>query len=190
MAPQLRTAHTKRSPIKQQTEKTQNMQLCYGKTTRQGKKCYTVKKKYHKKLLPCLKMVEGKMSGKVFVENGKITVFPDYMWNGLDWFPDLRCALEASLVHDALTGLIKNGRISSGSPRNLRLCVDQQFYCMVRAGCSSRFIASVMYNAVRGNQNAGLPGGLVGGFLGAITGTFFDAKFSCRCRRVRKRSNR
>jgi hypothetical protein len=138
---------------------------------------YELQKECSFPLLPCMKE-SGTIEGYVKVKDGCITIQKGYRWNGADWFPDLECTQEATLVHDALYQLMSAGKID---PRH-RKCADRQLYCMVKAGCS-RWLASTMYNAVRAYQVAGgsirLPAGVAGGLWGASKGLVAPEGFSC-----------
>ena len=136
---------------------------------------YRLVEAYSRPLLTCLNDAKGKVCGencKAYVElyNGRITIHKNYGWNGLDWSPDFACAMEASLVHDALYQWIDKCE----TRERFRRCADQQFYCITKNSCGHQ-LSSVMYNAIRGYQNAWL----VGGALGAIWGLFSRPRVSC-----------
>ena len=50
-----------------------------------------------------------------------------YAWNGANYFPDFEWVLRATLVHDSLCQLVKEGVIDS----HLRKCADRELYCIV-----------------------------------------------------------
>lgn len=143
--------------------------------TRDPKWRYRVSALYSRQLLRCMNNAKGVgkgTNGKVYWElkNGYIYIYPGFRWNGLDYSPDFRCAMEASLVHDVLCQWIEINRKGA----KIRECADQHFYCMTKKSCGYRR-ASMMYNAIRGFQK----GWLVGGLLGAIWGFFSRPRISC-----------
>ena len=139
---------------------------------------YEVLKYYSHALLPCMSDLPGEecefrgRDGQVYftLDNGCITIRKGYRWDGLDWSPDFRCAMEASLVHDALYQWIEARK----TRERFRECADQHFYCLAKNTCGPR-LASMMYRAIRGYQT----GWLVGGFLGGIWGLFSRPGVSC-----------
>ena len=136
---------------------------------------YRVLETYSRQLLRCMNDATGEVrgeNGEMYVElgNGRITIHEGYRWDGLDWSPDFQCAMEASLVHDALYQWIEKCE----TRERFRKCADQQFYCITKNSCGSR-LSSAMYNAIRGYQK----GWLVGGALGAVWGLFSRPRVSC-----------
>ncbi len=96
----------------------------------------------------------GKKELLAKVDNGWLTVHPGFSWDGLTWFRDIECAMEASLAHDALYQIIRQQH-SAPCPSESRLieCADRFFYCMVKGRCS--WLAPKMYGAIRAYQSSG-----------------------------------
>ena len=91
------------------------------------------------------------------LKKGCLTIYPGFSWDGLTRFLDIECAMEASLVHDALYQIIRQ---SHGGPcpagAQLIECADRHFYCMVRASASRTcsWLAPKMYGAIRAYQSS------------------------------------
>ena len=143
----------------------------YRKTGQSGDRKYIVLKTRKLQLLQCMHKAAGNINRKrdnkllAEVSNGSIIVHPDFSWNGADWYPDIDCVMEASLVHDALYQLIHKKQIR----QSLRKCADQQLYCLVRKNNCPKH-ASVMYNALRGHHKCPYVGAIIGGTVGIVRG--------------------
>lgn len=140
---------------------------------------YVLMEDYSRDLLSCMHYANGKIIGldrKTYVDlaNGRINIYRGYRWNGADWFPDFEEVMEASLVHDALCQLIRDREIAKG----WRLCADRGLYCMVKER-GPRWMASMMYHALRGDQSFRYLGGAFGGIVGFVRGLFLDETFEC-----------
>ncbi|MDE0028552.1 MAG: hypothetical protein OXU42_03995 [Deltaproteobacteria bacterium] len=157
----------------------------YTRTGKTGNEKYRVTEKGRYVLLGCMNSVDQtfmvkRNNGKVLAKmhKGHLTVYPDYAWDGVTYGPDVPCAMEASLVHDALYQIIREKmRLPKESEARLMECADRHLYCWVKDNCSS-WLASTMYNAVRGYQTAGFIGGALGLIWGAIRGIFMQ-EFAC-----------
>lgn len=158
-----------------------NKQTWYVKIGMSGKYKYkaTLEKSYT--LLPGMNC-QGKIrsrSGNCLlaeVSNNTLTVYQGFTWDGLTRFPDLKCAMEASLVHDALYQIVKKHCANRES--KLIECADQHyFYCMVKTnGFPCSWLASSMYEAIRAYQRTE---SLWKGFLYGLLGISTKQKFTC-----------
>ena len=139
-------------------------------------RCYELTATYSRGLLACMCKADAtyKQNGTVpvVVGKGRITIHPGFRWNGAD-IVDFKCAREASLVHDALCNLIREGKI----PSTFRKCADQQYYCMTKVSCG-RLLANTMYDAIRGNKKMGLIGAFIRIVLG-LTRLIGPEDFEC-----------
>ena len=113
------------------------------------------------------KKIYARLKGK------RLTLHVGYQWNGANYYPDYKWVLRASLVHDALCQMIREGKIKIDPA--YRKCIDEQWYCIVKKDKNSRR-AAMTYAAIRGHQSVPFLGGLIGGLVGAIKG-----KFNIRC---------
>jgi len=145
---------------------------------------YQITEDYSRKLLSCMcdatgeilgKDLDGKETKYVNVSNGRITICEGYTWNGANWFPDIECTQEATLVHDALYQMIRENETAE----NWRLCADRLLYCVVTERSQQRWLASMMYSAIRGHQQVPILGGILGGLFGLFGGLFTDPSFDC-----------
>lgn len=82
----------------------------------------------------------------VWLDHGSLTIFKGYAWDGPSGPSiDTRNWMRASLVHDALYQLIREGHV----PRDLRKSVDQLMRSHLLEDGMSRIRAAWSYAAVR-----------------------------------------
>lgn len=122
-------------------------------------------------LAPCFADVDGCVTNDtppyVSVQNCRLNIRNGYEWDGATYFPDFKWVLRASLVHDALCQLLKDGHwtIKAKNDARLRQCADREFYCIVREDKGPRW-ASVTYSAIRGHMGVPFVGGILAGAFG------------------------
>lgn len=77
--------------------------------------------------------------------DGLLTVRKHYAWDGVTGFPDLNVLMRASLVHDALYQLIREGQL--GADR--RIDADREFQRLAAQDGFVEPLAAVAYAALR-----------------------------------------
>ena len=116
-----------------------------------GNEKFRLKAKYEYDLPSCFGKLKAKFpegsDAYVMLVDRRLTMRKEYAWNGANYFPDFRWALRATLVHDALCQLIKEGAIAG----RFRECADRELYCIVAEDKGVRW-ASTMYSAIRGHE--------------------------------------
>ena len=153
----------------------------YRETGKTGKWRYEVIEEYSRQLIHCMRNAKGEVRRRrdkkllASVNKGRITVYPEYTWDGATGYWDVECNMEATLVHDTLYQLIVQKDIRT----SLRKCSDQQLYCIVKEnGCPKH--AMMMYNGLRGHRRCPVGGAIIGGAIAIgkiVTGR--RERFSC-----------
>ena len=77
---------------------------------------------------------------------GLIVLSPYYSWDGATCFPDIPSIMRGSLIHDALTQLMKEGILSN---RRYRKQADQLLKKICIEDGMSKWLANMVYLGVR-----------------------------------------
>jgi len=111
--------------------------------TQSGKYCYQLTKDYvHQLGFDALKFGSNKWA--TVLMSDALILAVGYQWNGVSFpcFPQTKKTARASAIHDALTQLAKLDLL----PRN---DADKEFKRVLIEDGVSRFVAEIMYHAVR-----------------------------------------
>jgi hypothetical protein len=80
--------------------------------------------------------------------SGNLTIHKHYCWDGATWFPDFDCVMEASLVHDAIYQLGREGSFLQDG-EDVRFIADGMFRDLCIKNGMANFVAGVLYKFLR-----------------------------------------
>ena len=99
----------------------------------------------------CLLNLSG-VAGFIILNNARpeLTIKKGYAWDGVSGAPDLKTAMRAALVHDALYQVLRNSpQLKKRKREKIRKAADELFRDMMDKDGTPSFVVWVFYNIVR-----------------------------------------